>query len=225
MSETIEPAPSLREQIAAATSEALADDVMEILRPHLAERDARIRYWQDCRDAYAKENRKLIRERNALRKEAIDSQELTAREARAEVDRLGTELYWAQDAHAFVGEMCTVLEAKQNTGVGGAAITTGDVREWLKGPRCTRMMAVDASMVPESRPEEDAERLAGALRAEVRRALEVSGRSQASIARELQVSTKHLNTMLTGKAVLTLWWAARILRVCGMRLVVGQAER
>lgn len=39
------------------------------------------------------------------------------------------------------------------------------------------------------------------------------------------MSTKHLNMMLTGKAKLTLWWAARILRACGMRLVVSEAER
>ena len=93
-----------------------------------------------------------------------------------------------------------------------------------KEGRCIRVVAVDASLVPESRPEEDAERLAESLRREVRAALEASGRSQASIARELQVSTKHLNQMLQGHAKLTLWWAARILRSCGMRLVVGEGQ-
>ena len=150
---------------------------------------------------------------------------LTATEARAEVDRLSTDLYYAQDEHAFVGEMCDIVDAKQNAPAGYGTLLTADVREWLKGPRCVRLLAVDASMVPDTRPEEDADLLTEALRAQVRAGLEASGRSQASIARELQVSTKHLNMMLTGKSKLTLWWAARILRACGMRLVVGEAGR
>ncbi|MDX3127342.1 hypothetical protein [Streptomyces scabiei] len=150
---------------------------------------------------------------------------LTAGEAREEVDRLGTELYYAVDAHAFVGEMCDIVDARQEVPVGYGTLLTADVREWLKGPRCVRLLAVDASMVPDARPEEDADLLAAALRAQVRAGLAASGRSQASVARELQVSTKHLNMMLTGKAKLTLWWAARILRACGMRLVVSEAER
>ena len=150
---------------------------------------------------------------------------LTAAEARAEVDRLGAELYYAQDAHAFVGEMCDIVDAKQGVPAGYGTLLTADVREWLKGPRCVRLMAVDASLVPETRPEEDADLLAEVLRVQVRASLESSGRSQASVARELQVSTKHLNMMLTGKAKMTLWWAARIIRACGMRLVVGEVER
>jgi DNA-binding phage protein len=158
-------------------------------------------------------------------RETGEHPELTATEARAEVERLATDLYWAQDAHAFVGEMCDVLEAKQNAPTGFGTLLTADVREWLKGPRCARMLAVDASLVPETRPQEDLELLAEALRSLVRSALESSGRSQASIARELQVSTKHLNQMLVGRAKLTLWWAARILRACGMRLVIGEDNR
>jgi DNA-binding phage protein len=150
---------------------------------------------------------------------------LTAGEARAEVERLGTELYYAQDAHAFVGEMCDIVDAKQEAPAGYGTLLTSDVREWLKGPRCVRLMAVDASMVPDTRREDDADLLTEALRAQVRAGLEASGRSQASVARELQVRTKHLNMMLTGKAKLTLWWAARILRACGMRLVVDEGAR
>lgn len=93
------------------------------------------------------------------------------------------------------------------------------------GPRCARLMAVDASLLPDTRPEEDAEQLAGALIALVRGALERSGKSQASVAEEIHVSVKHLNRMLQGHSQLTLWWAARILRVCGMRLVVGEDGR
>lgn len=150
---------------------------------------------------------------------------LTAGEARAEVDRLSNELYYASDALAFVGEMCDIVESKQDCPTGYGTLLTADVRDWMKGPRCVRMLVVDASMVPDTRPEGDADLLTDALRGQVRAALESSGRSQASIARELQVSTKHLNQMLMGRQRLTLWWAARILRACGMRLVVGEGER
>jgi ribosome-binding protein aMBF1 (putative translation factor) len=95
----------------------------------------------------------------------------------------------------------------------------------MKGPRCVRMRAADATLVPDRRPEEDTEQLVEALRTVVRAAIEASGRSQASIARELIVSTKHLNQMLKGRQPITLWWAARILRTCGMRLVVGEVDR
>lgn len=154
-------------------------------------------------------------------REAGEHPLLTAREARDEVDRLGTELYWAQDAHAFVGEMCTVLENKQDAPEGYATLLTADVREWLKGPRCVRLLVVDGSTVPDRSPEDRTGRLLEALRVRVREVLESSGRSQASIARELEVSTKHLNQMLVGRAPLTLEWADRILRACGMRLEIG----
>lgn len=201
-----------------------ADDVLEILRPELKERDARVRYWQTCRDGYATENRKLIRERNQLRREIAEYPELTADEARAEVDRLGTELYYARDAVGFVAERCTIAEAGQDDPA-STMVSTAEVREWLKGARCVRMTAVDATLVKATRPEEDAEVLTNALRLQVRAALEKSGRSQASVARELQVSTKYLNQMLQGHARITLWWAARILRCCGMRLVIGEEQR
>lgn len=150
---------------------------------------------------------------------------LTAEEARAEVDRLSNDLYYASDAHAYVGEMCDITDTKQNTPAGYGTLLTADVRTWLKGARCVRMVAVDASLVPATRREEDAEQLVDALRVQVRSGLEASGRSQASVARELHVSTKHLNQMLLGKSPMTLWWAARILRACGMRLIVGEGPR
>lgn len=151
--------------------------------------------------------------------------QLTAAEARQEVDRLGTELYWAQDAHGFVGEMCDVVEVKQKVGLGQGEVSTEQVRLWLKGPRCARLIAAGASNAPTARGssaqgEDDALRVLHELRLQVRSGLEASGRSQASVARELQVSTKHLCEMLSGKAVLTIGWAARILRACGMRLTV-----
>ena len=58
------------------------------------------------------------------------------------------------------------------------------------------------------------------LRTHVRAALEAANLSQAEICRQLGLSTKHMNMMLTGKATLTLEWAERIVDLCGMRLVV-----
>ncbi|NUP46137.1 MAG: hypothetical protein HOW97_02305 [Catenulispora sp.] len=61
-----------------------------------------------------------------------DPPELTAAEARTEVDRLGLALYRAQDALAFVGECCDIADRE------GRPITTAQVREWLKGAQCAR---------------------------------------------------------------------------------------
>lgn len=58
------------------------------------------------------------------------------------------------------------------------------------------------------------------LREQVRAALTAAGISQAFVARELGVSTKHLSQMLTGRAPLSLEWAERILDMCGMRVEV-----
>ncbi|MGQ4343537.1 hypothetical protein [Streptomyces sp. SAS_275] len=53
------------------------------------------------------------------------------------------------------------------------------------------------------------------LRGQVRAALHTAGLSQAEVARQLGVSTKHLNMMLTGAATLTLTWAEGILGLAG----------
>ena len=63
--------------------------------------------------------------------------ELTAEEARALADQLGTDLYRAQDALAFVAECCTIADREQRP------ITTATVREWLKGAQCGRQLAAD----------------------------------------------------------------------------------
>lgn len=65
--------------------------------------------------------------------------ELTAEEARALAEDLGYQLYRAQDALAFVGECCDLADREQRP------VTTADVREWLKGARCGRQLAVDAA--------------------------------------------------------------------------------
>lgn len=67
--------------------------------------------------------------------------ELTAEEARDLVDELGTELYKAQDALAFVEECCVIADREQR------AITTRDVRKWLKGAQCGRQLAADDGLV------------------------------------------------------------------------------
>lgn len=69
---------------------------------------------------------------------------------------------------------------------------------------------------PITRPEDT-------LRTQVRAALAVAGISQAEVARRLGCSTKHLNQMITGRAVLTLDWAQQILALCGMHVVVSLA--
>lgn len=58
------------------------------------------------------------------------------------------------------------------------------------------------------------------LRALVRTALRNAGLSQAQAARDLDVSTKHLCQMLTGRATLTLPWAEDLLDLCGQRLTL-----
>lgn len=58
------------------------------------------------------------------------------------------------------------------------------------------------------------------LRDQVRAALEAAQISQASVARDLGVSKKHLCQMLTGRAPLTLEWAEQIVAQCEMRVEV-----
>ena len=59
------------------------------------------------------------------------------------------------------------------------------------------------------------------LRTHTRAAVEASALSQAEIARQLGLSTKHLSMMLTGKSPLSLTWAEGILGLCGHSLVIG----
>jgi len=66
-----------------------------------------------------------------------DDGELTPEEARAEVERLATELYHAQDKLAFVAEMCDIADRQGRLGK-PAAVSTTRIREWLKGAQCAR---------------------------------------------------------------------------------------
>lgn len=65
--------------------------------------------------------------------------------------------------------------------------------------------------------------LMDALRLEVGYCLAAADLSQAQVARELRVSTKHLNQMLTGKVAMSIGWAERIALVCGYRLAIKSA--
>lgn len=58
------------------------------------------------------------------------------------------------------------------------------------------------------------------LRTQTRAAVRQSPISQAEIARQLGLSTKHLCQMLTGRAPLSLTWAEGILGLCGIELVI-----
>lgn len=58
------------------------------------------------------------------------------------------------------------------------------------------------------------------LRTQIRDALTYAKISQAEACRRLGLSTKHLNTMLTGKATLTLEWAERLAGLCQARILL-----
>lgn len=59
------------------------------------------------------------------------------------------------------------------------------------------------------------------LRVHTRAVLEAAGLSQAEVARQLGLSTKHLCQMLTGHATLSLTWAEGILGLAGQSVVIG----
>lgn len=56
------------------------------------------------------------------------------------------------------------------------------------------------------------------LRALVRLVLREKGMSQAAAARALGITAKHMSQMMTGRAPITLDWAARIAALCGQRI-------
>jgi hypothetical protein len=75
--------------------------------------------------------------------------ELTAEEARALVDQMGLDLYRAQDAIEFARECCDIADREQRS------VTTADVREWLKGDRCTRQRAAGETQQPETQADDE----------------------------------------------------------------------
>ncbi|MGW0626465.1 helix-turn-helix domain-containing protein [Streptomyces sp. NPDC002758] len=56
---------------------------------------------------------------------------------------------------------------------------------------------------------------------QTRAAVQAAGISQAEIARQLGLSTKHLCQMLTGTTPMSLTWAEGILGLCGQELVIS----
>ena len=65
----------------------------------------------------------------------------------------------------------------------------------------------------------------GQLHEQVRAAVRDAGLKQRWLADRLHVSDKHLSQMLTGRVVMTLEWAERIVALCGMELVVTVRPR
>jgi transcriptional regulator with XRE-family HTH domain len=63
------------------------------------------------------------------------------------------------------------------------------------------------------------------LRFAVRRSLGEAGISQAFVAEQLGLSTKHLSQMMTGRSAMSVKWAEKILELAGRKLVVGVAKR
>lgn len=63
------------------------------------------------------------------------------------------------------------------------------------------------------------------LHQQVQGAVRDSGLKQTWIARRLGVSDKHLSQLLTGRVVMTLEWAQRILELCGLELVISIRPR
>ncbi|MGW0948493.1 helix-turn-helix transcriptional regulator [Streptomyces sp. NPDC002623] len=59
------------------------------------------------------------------------------------------------------------------------------------------------------------------LNEQVREAVKASGLKQTWMAGRLGVSEKHLSQLLTGRMVMTVYWAQQILNLCGMELVVS----
>lgn len=70
--------------------------------------------------------------------ERPESDQLTAEEARALADDLGLQLYRAEDALAYVAEMCDLADEHRGKRGEPATVTTTRVREWLKGAQCAR---------------------------------------------------------------------------------------
>ena len=63
--------------------------------------------------------------------------------------------------------------------------------------------------------------LQGDLRSLLAGELRAAGLSQAEAARQIGITAKHMNQMLTGRAPLSLAWADEIAALCGRELLVG----
>lgn len=85
------------------------------------------------------------------------------------------------------------------------------IRQWaIEQPDATRPQITD--------PEQSAKE---SLRAQINYLLGASGIKQIWIARQLNVSEKHLSQMLTGQIELTPDWAQRIAALCGHTVTVA----
>lgn len=64
--------------------------------------------------------------------------DLTAQEARDLAADLSLQLYRAEDAIAYVAEMCDIADEHRGKRGQPATVTTTRVREWLRGAQCAR---------------------------------------------------------------------------------------
>jgi hypothetical protein len=126
---------------AAATEATGPETAVRDLTAALRERRHPIRQYPDERREAAERDMLAV-----FPPETEDASELTAEEARDLADDLGTQLYRAQDALAFVEECCVIAERE------GCTITVADVRTWLKGAQCGRQLAADTLVVDPAAP-------------------------------------------------------------------------
>lgn len=66
----------------------------------------------------------------------------------------------------------------------------------------------------------DDQQLMNDLRFEVRRCILGAGLSQAVIAGLLGITPKHMSSLMTGRAKMTVSWAMRITEVCGYEMAI-----
>lgn len=75
---------------------------------------------------------------DCIQRPDAEDDDLTAQEARDLAEDLGLQLYRAQDALAFVAEMCDIADEHRGRRGQPATVTTARVREWLRGAQCAR---------------------------------------------------------------------------------------
>lgn len=150
-----------------------ADPTVVLNRPQVAHLIAQLTAWHDSTgddvtDQPDQTARAVLTVTGGC-PEAADDGELTAEEARDLADDLGTQLYRAEDALAFVGECCDIADRE------GQPITTAQVREWLKGARCGRQLLADRAADPATHRPGDTD---PATLVELRAITEEMGRSE-----------------------------------------------
>lgn len=79
-----------------------------------------------------------------------DDADLTLEEARAAASEMASDLYLAQDTLSWVRELCDIRDQTEGALPGGGTVTTAEVRQWLNGPQCGRMLGLLTRADPSS---------------------------------------------------------------------------